>query len=353
MSTSRRKTRTCKVGKLKIGSDHPIAIQTMVTGQAKTTKAIIEEIKSVEGKGCDLIRIAIPNLEAAKAIPEIKEKISLPLVADIHFDPRLAVAALDYGADKIRINPGNFNDKSYLDKVIALAKTKKAAIRIGVNAGSLEKDLWDKYEGPVPDALVESALRWSSYLENKNFGNFIVALKSSRVPQMIDSYERFACQTDIPLHLGVTEAGPTLPGAVKSAIGIGTLLRKGIGDTIRVSILDTVEKEVEICRQILKSLGLYTKEPDIIACPTCARTEIDLPSLVEKVEKALSRVHKPITVSVMGCVVNGIGEAREADFAIAGGKNCGVLYYKGEIYKAKVTEDRLIPELLNLIQKKT
>lgn len=353
MSTQRRKTTACKVGDLIIGSGNPVVIQSMVTGKARNTKEIIAEIHSAEKAGCDLIRIAIPNLDAAKEIPEIKSKITIPLVADIHFDPRLAIASIDYGADKIRINPGNFFDKDYLDKVIKLAKEKKVAIRIGVNSGSLEKDLWEKYEGPTSDALVESALRWTNYLRERDFGNFVVALKSSRVPKMIEAYEKFASQTDIPLHLGVTEAGPTLPGSVKSAIGIGSLLSRGIGDTIRVSILDTVEKEVEVCKHILKSLGLYAKEPNIIACPTCGRIEIDLEKMLAKVEKALTHIKQPITVAVMGCAVNSVGEAKEADFAIAGGKNCGALYYKGEIYEARVPEDRLVEKLIDLINEKT
>lgn len=352
MAIARRKTRVCKVGELSLGSEFPIAIQTMTMSKTDDVEKVVEEIQTVENEGCDLIRLAIPNFEAAKALAKIKERVKMPLVADIHFDPRLALAALDYGADKIRINPGNFLDKTYLDKVIELAKEKKAAIRIGVNAGSLEKDLWEKYGAPTPDALVESALRWCKFVEDRGFTNFIVSLKSSRVPNMIEAYQKFAAQTDYPLHLGVTEAGPTLPGAIKSAVGIGTLLSQGIGDTIRVSIVDKIAKEVEVCKHLLKSLGLYSKEPDIVACPTCGRIEIDLEKMVEEVELALKDLKKPVRVSVMGCVVNAVGEAKESDFAIAGGKQRGALYYKGELYKANLLEKDLVPELLKLIHEK-
>lgn len=323
----------------------------MTMGKTENVKKCVAEIKTVEHEA-DLIRVAIPNFEAAKALTEIKRQIKIPLVADIHFDPRLAIAALDYGADKIRINPGNFFDKSYLDKVIELAKKKKAAIRIGVNAGSLEKDIWAKHGAPNADALVESALRWEKYFLDRGFLNFIVSLKSSRVPIMIEAYEKFAAKSDSPLHLGVTEAGPVFSGAIKSSIGIGALLAQGIGDTIRVSILDKITKEVEVCKEILKSLGLYGKEPDIVACPTCGRIEIDLEKMLAEVEKKLKGIKKPIRVSVMGCVVNSVGEAKESDFAIAGGKGCGALYYKGNLYKANVPEADLAAELLKLIKEK-
>lgn len=353
MAIIRRKTRVCTINALKIGSSCPIAIQTMAMGKTENISSVINEIKTAEVAGCDLVRVAVPGFEAAKAISKIKEKIAIPLVADIHFDPRLAIAALDFGADKIRINPGNFFDKSYLDKVIDLAKKKNAAIRIGVNAGSLEKDLWAKHGSPNADALVESAQRWEKYFFDRNFLNLIVSLKSSRVPVMIEAYEKFARISDSPLHLGVTEAGPTLPGAIKSAIGIGALLAQGIGDTIRVSILDSIEKEVEVCKYILKSLGLYSKEPDIVACPTCGRIEVDLEKMLKKVEKKLAGIKKPIRVSVMGCVVNAVGEAKESDFGIACGKGCGALYYKGDLYKTNIPEKDLVDELMRLIKAKT
>ncbi|MFA5792753.1 MAG: flavodoxin-dependent (E)-4-hydroxy-3-methylbut-2-enyl-diphosphate synthase [Candidatus Gracilibacteria bacterium] len=364
MQIPRRKTRTCLVGhganQVKIGSAYPVAIQTMTTAKTHDIHAVIKEIKTVQNSGCDLIRVAIPTLEDAKAIPLIKEKIAMPLVADIHFDPRLAIAAMEYGADKIRINPGNFLDLSALKQVVTLAKQKEVAIRIGVNAGSLEKDLWAKYGAPNADALTESAIRWVKFMEDLDFTNFVVSLKSSNVRTMIEAYQKFAEQDakihkteGIPLHLGVTEAGLLLPGAIKSAVGLGTLLSQGVGDTIRVSTVGSIADEVMVCREILKSLGLYSKEPNLIACPTCGRTEIDLPAMVKKVEKAIKHIKKPIRIAVMGCVVNGPGEAREADFALAGGKHSGALYYKGQLYKSGVPEKDLVKELIKLIEEKS
>ncbi len=353
MTIARRKTRTCTIGDVKIGSEHPIAIQTMTMGKTEDAQGVIKEILEVEALGCDIVRVTVPTFDAAKSLPLIKEKVHVPIVADIHFDPRMAIAALDYGADKIRINPGNFFDRSYLEKVILLAKKKNTAMRIGVNAGSLEKDLWAKHGAPTADALVESALRWVKFVEDLGFSNFDVSIKSERVPVMIDAYQKFAAAgNDVPLHLGVTHAGLLIPGAVKNALGIGTLLMQGIGDTIRASITDDITKEVEVCKSILKALGLYTKEPDIIACPTCGRIEVDLPKMVAQVEAATKHLKKPVRVAVMGCVVNSVGEAKESDFAIASGKHAGALYYKGELYKANVPEAELVPELLKLIEEK-
>lgn len=358
MSIPRRTTRTCTVGadparQVLIGSEHPVAIQTMCMSKTEDVDATVAEILTVQNLGCDIIRLAMPTLDAAKAIQLIKGRTKLPIVADIHFDPRLAIAALDYGADKIRINPGNFFDKSYLEKVIMLAAKKGAAMRIGVNAGSLEKDLWQKHGAPTAEALAESALRWVKFVEDLGFTNFVVSIKSERVPVMVEAYQRFAAAgNDVPLHLGVTHAGLLIPGTVKNALGIGTLLMQGIGDTIRASITDDIVKEVEVCKSILKSIGLYEKEPDIIACPTCGRIEVDLPKMVHEVEAALAHLKKPIRVAVMGCVVNSVGEAKESDFAIAGGKHAGALYYKGELYKANVPEADLVPELLKLIDEK-
>lgn len=340
------------VGSVGLGSDFPVAIQTMTMSKTEDVEAVVAEIKTVENEGCDLVRLAIPNLEAAQALAKIKERVNMPLSADIHFDPRLAMAALDYGADKIRINPGNFYDRAQLERVVGLAKEKGAAIRIGVNAGSLEKDLWAKYGAPTAEAMVESALRWEAFVKELGFFNFIVSIKSSRVPVMIEAYRRFAALSDAPMHLGVTEAGPTLPGAIKSAVGIGSLLADGIGDTLRVSIVDNIAKEVEVCKHILKSLGLYGKEPDIVACPTCGRIEVDLEKMVAEVELALKHIKKTIRVSVMGCVVNAVGEAKESDFGIACGKGAGALYYKGELYKANIPEAELVPELLKLIEER-
>ena len=319
---------------------------------AKTPEDIIEEIKTVENTGCEIIRISIPNEEAAKAIPQIKAATKMPIVADIHFNPNLAITALQNGADKIRINPGNFHDKSLLEKIIKLAKEKNAAIRIGINVGSLEKDLLEKHGHPTPEALVESALRWIKFVEDLGFQNFVVSIKSSDPQINTEANELLAAQTDVPLHIGVTEAGPLLPGVIKSAVSASALLQKGIGDTIRVSITAPIAKEVEAAKYILKSLGLYPHEPDIISCPTCARCEIDLPALVEQVQKATAHIKKPIRISVLGCAVNGPSEARESDFGIVGGKKFGAIYYKGEIYKAKVPEGKLLQEFLDLIEEK-
>jgi (E)-4-hydroxy-3-methylbut-2-enyl-diphosphate synthase len=352
MNKKRRTTRTCTVGSVKIGSEHPVAIQTMTMSKTHDVAAVLAEIKTVEDIGCDIIRVTVPNIEAAQALPAIKAGTHLPIVADIHFDPRMALAALDYGADKIRINPGNFFDKTYLKQVVALAKEKGAAMRIGVNAGSLEKDLWKKHGAPTADAMVESALRWVDFIEAEGFENFVVSIKSERVPVMIEAYQKFATHNNVPLHLGVTHAGTFVPGAVKNAIGIGTLLHQGIGDTIRASITDSIEKEVVVCKNILKALGLYGKEPDIIACPTCGRIEVDLETMVAEVEAALKHIKKPIRVAVMGCVVNAVGEAKESDYGIACGKEAGALYYKGDLFKANIPEAQLVTELLELINEK-
>lgn len=349
----RRQTRTCTIGKLKIGSEHPVAIQTMTMSKTHDVEAVLKEIEGLEEMGCDIIRVAVPDLAAAQAIPAIKAKTTMPVVADIHFDVRMATAALDYGADKIRINPGTFFDKEYLKKVIQQAKAQGAAMRIGVNAGSLEKDLWKKYGAPTAEAMVESALRWVDFVEEQGFYNFCVSIKSEQVPVMIEAYQRFAAAgNDVPLHLGVTHAGTFVPGTVKNSIGMGVLLSQGIGDTIRASITDSIDKEVEVCKNILKSLGLYSKEPDIIACPTCGRIEVDLEKMVAEVTAALKHIRKPIRVSVMGCVVNAVGEAKESDFGIACGKQAGALYYKGELYEANVPEAELVPALLKLIEEK-
>ena len=353
MTIQRRKTRTVTIGDLKIGSDHPVAIQTMTMSKTHDVEALLAEIEKIEPGVCDLIRVAIPNVEAAKAIPKIKERIDMPLVADIHFDVRMATAALDYGADKIRINPGTFFDKDYLKKVIKQAKEQNAAMRIGVNAGSLEKHLWKKYGAPTAEAMVESALNWVDFVEAEGFTNFCVSIKSERVPVMMEAYQRFAAAgNDVPLHLGVTHAGTFVPGTIKNSIGVGGLLAQGIGDTIRVSILDSIDKEVEVCKHILKALGLYGKEPDIIACPTCGRIEVNLEKMVAEVEAALKDLKKPIRVAVMGCVVNAVGEAKESDFGIACGKEAGALYYKGELFKANIPEADLVKELLQLIEDK-
>lgn len=366
---SRRKTRPVSIGGVKIGHEFPVAIQSMCSTKTENIEATVKQILELEAAGCDMIRVAVPSMEATHALGKIKEKIHTPLIADIHFDSRLALASLEYGADKIRINPGNVvsnfkpNEKlnsairakiENLEKIITLAKAKKACIRIGVNAGSLEQDLWDKHGAPTAAALAESALRWLKFFDDRDFRNTVISVKSSQVPTMIRAYELVAEQCDAPLHLGVTEAGPKFAGAVKSAVGFGVLLHQGIGDTIRTSLSDDPLHEIEACKEILKSLKLYNKEPDIVSCPTCGRIDIDLIPMVEKVKAMIAKegIKKPLRISVMGCVVNALGEAKEADFAIAGGRKQGNLYYKGELYKGNIPEEKLLEEFLQLIRKK-
>ncbi len=348
---SRRKTRTATIGAVKIGHEFPVAIQSMCSTKTENIEATVKQILELEAAGCDMIRVAVPTMEAAKALAKIKEKIRIPLIADIHFDPRLAIASLECGADKIRINPGNIVAN---EKILALAKEKKACIRLGVNAGSLEQDLWEKHGAPTAEALAESALRWLKFFDDRDFRNIVISVKSSQVPTTIRAYELVAAQCAAPLHLGVTEAGPKFAGSIKSAIGFGVLLNQGIGDTIRTSLSDDPIHEIEACKEILKALKLYGKEPDIVSCPTCGRIDIDLIPMVEKVKEMVARegIKKPLRISVMGCVVNALGEAKEADFAIAGGRKQGNLYYKGELYKGNIPEGKLLEEFLTLIREK-
>ncbi len=345
---TRRTTRVVNIGSVAIGGTNPIAIQSMCTTKTHDVKSTVKQILALEKVGCEIIRVTVPFPADAESIAAIKKKIHIPLVADIHFDYRMAIASMKNGADKIRINPGNIGKKEWVTEVIETAKKYKCAIRIGVNAGSLEKDLWAKYGRPEPAALVESAVRWVEFFEQHNFHNLVIALKSSNVPEMIESYERIAAQCDYPLHLGVTEAGTFVTGSVKSAIGIGTLLHKGIGDTIRVSLSEDPLEEIKVAKEILKSLHLYEKERTIIACPTCGRVEVDLIKLAHQVEEKTAYIKKPIKIAVMGCVVNGPGESREADYGIAAGRGCGIIYKKGVMVKT-VEEKQLLQELLAII----
>lgn len=367
---TRRKTRTATIGSLKLGHLYPVAMQSMCSTKTENVEATVKQILELEAADCDLIRVAVPSMKAAEALPAILEQIHIPLVADIHFDARLAIASMERGAHKIRINPGNivanFNPNERpthvtkgqietLEKIIATAKTKGTCIRIGVNAGSLEQDLWDKFGAPTSEAMVESAVRWLKFFEDRDCTNTVISLKSSQVPVMIGAYELMAEKCDVPFHLGVTEAGPTFEGSIKSAIGFGVLLHKGIGDTIRTSLSDAPIEEMKACKEILKALKFYTKEPDIVSCPTCGRIDIDLIPMVEQVKAMIAKegIKKDIRISVMGCVVNALGEAKEADFAIAGGRKQGNLYYKGELYKGNIPEDQLLEEFLKLIREKT
>jgi (E)-4-hydroxy-3-methylbut-2-enyl-diphosphate synthase len=332
------------IGGVQIGGDAPVVVQSMTSTDTRNVEATVRQIGALQEAGCEIVRAAVPDEEAALALKAIRERISLPLVADIHFDHRLALAAMESGADAIRINPGNMK-REKLPEVVRAAGERGIPIRVGINAGSLEKDLLDRYGGPVAEALVESALRNVRLLEDLGFTAIKVSLKSSDVPTMIEAYREISRLTDYPLHVGVTEAGTLLNSAVKSAIGIGTLLYEGIGDTIRVSVTGDPVPEVRIAYGILRALNIRAVGPDIIACPTCGRCEIDLLSVAEEVERRVAGMREPLKIAIMGCVVNGPGEAAEADIGIAGGKRAGMLFKKGKPVR-KVAEGDLVKALL-------
>ncbi len=323
----RRKTRKIYVGKVVIGGNAPIVVQSMCNTDTRNVQATVRQIKILTQAGCEIIRVAVPDMEAAKAVGKIKKGIHIPLVADIHFDYKLALECARQGVDKIRINPGNIGSIEKTEAVVKACKAKKIPIRIGINAGSLEKDLLEKF-GATPKAAVESALRHVRILEKLNFHDILISIKFSDVPRMVEGYRLLAKKVNYPLHLGVTEAGTTYVGTIKSSIGIGILLHERIGATIRVSLTADPVEEIRPGFEILKALGLRQYGPEIISCPTCGRTEIDLIGLAKKVEKALAGIEKPIKVAVMGCVVNGPGEAREADIGVAGGKKMGAIFVK-------------------------
>lgn len=341
----RKKTKEIKIGSVRIGGENPIAIQSMTNTDTKDVKKTVQQIKELESVGCDIVRVAVLDVDAAKAIEEIKKEIDIPIVADIHFDYRLALEAIKCGADKIRINPGNIGGDDKLKAVVAAAKEAGIPIRVGVNSGSLEKDILNKYGGVTADGIVESALKSVSLLEKCGFYNIVVSLKTTNVPLTIESYKIISEKIDYPLHVGITEAGTIFSGTIKSAVGIGTLLYMGIGDTIRVSLTGNPVEEVRVGKQILKSLELAKGGVEIISCPTCGRTKIDLIELAQKVEKATANINQDIKVAVMGCAVNGPGEAREADIGIAGGIGEGLIFKKGKIIK-KVPEDKLFDEFI-------
>ncbi len=346
----RRKTRKYRLGNTYIGGDSPILVQSMLNIPASDIERSVEQAKELAAAGCQVIRFAIPNEQALQLIEPIKNAVDVPLVADIHFDYRLAIGAAERGIDKIRINPGNIGDESRVKAVADICKRKQIPIRIGVNSGSLEKHILEKYGSPTPEAMVESALYHASLLEKFNFGDIVISIKSSDVNTMIAAYEIAAEKCDYPLHLGVTEAGTERMGIIKSAVGIGSLLTRGIGDTIRVSLSDEPVKEVFAAFDILKAIGLKNDCPYLISCPTCGRTKIDLIGLAKQVEERLRDCKKPIKVAVMGCVVNGPGEAREADIGIAGGDGCGLIFKKGQVLR-KVPENELLDELMKEIDK--
>ena len=345
-----RISKKIKLGDTYLGGGEPVLVQSMLNVPAEDIEGSVKQAKELEEAGCQIIRFAIPNEKALSLIEPIKKAVSVPLVADIHFDYLLALGAAERGIDKIRINPGNIGDESRVKAVADICNKKQIPIRIGVNSGSLEKEILAKYGSPTPEALVESAMFHASLLEKFDFSDIVISIKSSNVNTMIKAYELASERCDYPLHLGVTEAGTERMGIIKSSIGIGSLLAHGIGDTIRVSLTDNPVKEVYAAFDILKALGLKTDCPYLISCPTCGRTKIDLVSLAKQVEERLRDCKKPIKVAVMGCIVNGPGEAKEADIGIAGGDGCGLIFKKGEILR-KVKEDELLDELMKEIEK--
>lgn len=346
----RRKSRKIKLGNTTLGGDSPVLVQSMLNVPSTNIDGSVAQAKALAAAGCQVIRFAIPDEAALDLIEPIKNAVDVPLVADIHFNYRLALGAAQRGIDKIRINPGNIGSDDRVKAVADICREKQIPIRIGVNSGSLEKHILAKYGAPTPEAIVESAMYHAALLEKFDFNNIVISIKSSNVPTMIAAYEMAAQRCDYPLHLGVTEAGTERMGIIKSAAGIGSLLCHGIGDTIRVSLTDDPVKEVFAAMDILKAIGLKNDSPYLIACPTCGRTRIDLVGLAKQVEEKLRDVHKPIKVAVMGCVVNGPGEAREADIGIAGGDGEGLLFKKGQILR-KVPEDQLLTELMKEIDK--
>ncbi len=345
-----KKTRTVFAGNLPIGGGSKISVQSMLNIPSTDVAGSVRQAVALEKAGCDIIRAAIPNMEAVKLIPAIKSAVQIPLVADIHFDYRLALESVAAGIDKIRINPGNIGSDDRVKAVADACRAKNIPIRIGVNSGSLEKEILTKYGSPTPEALVESALYHASLLEKFDFNDIVLSIKSSNVDTMIRAYELAAERCDYPLHLGVTESGTERMGIIKSAIGIGSLLQRGIGDTIRVSLTADPVKEVAAGFDILKALGLNSEGVQFISCPTCGRTRIDLIGIANEVEKRLSGCKKNIKVAVMGCAVNGPGEAREADIGIAGGDGVGLVFKNGEIIR-KVPENKLIETLMEEIDK--
>ena len=340
----RRITKTVQIGDRVIGGGNPILIQSMTNTKTENVAATVEQIRRLTAVGCDIIRCAVPTMEAAEAIKEIKKQISIPLVADIHFDYRLAIAAIENGADKIRINPGNIGSEDRVKSVVDAAKERNIPIRVGVNSGSLEKDLVEKYHGVTAEGIVESALDKVKRIEDMGYDNLVISIKSSDVLMCVKAHELIADQTAHPLHVGITEAGTIISGNIKSAIGLGLILNQGIGDTIRVSLTGDPLEEIKSAKLILRTLGIRKGGVEVVSCPTCGRTRIDLIRLANRVENMVAEYPLDIKVAVMGCVVNGPGEAKEADIGVAGGVGEGLIIKHGEIYK-KVPEEELLPAL--------
>ena len=340
----REHTKVIKIGDRVIGGGNPVLIQSMTNTKTEDVRATVKQIQELAAAGCDIIRCAVPTFEAAKALAEIKKEISIPLVADIHFDYRLAIAAIENGADKIRINPGNIGSRSRVQAVVDAAKERQIPIRVGVNSGSLEKELVEKYHGVTAEGIVESALDKVHLIEDMGYDQLVISIKSSDVLMCARAHELIAEKTDYPLHVGITEAGTLFSGNIKSAVGLGIILYQGIGDTIRVSLTGDPLEEVRSAKRILKTLGLKKGGIEVVSCPTCGRTQIDLIGLANRVERMVEDIPLDIKVAVMGCVVNGPGEAKEADIGIAGGVGTGLLIKKGEIVK-KLPEDELLEAL--------
>ena len=357
MEISRKKTRQITLGTVKIGGGAPVAVQSMCTTDTRDPKATLDQIRKLGQAGCEIVRLAVPDEDAAKAIGKIRQGTELPLVADIHFDYRLALEAVKQGVDGLRINPGNIGGKDKVSEVVSACKDKGVPIRIGVNAGSLEKHLLEKYGHPTPEAIVESAFGHIRILEDLNYTAIKVSLKASDVLTTVAAYRLFSQKSDYPLHIGISEAGTLFSGTIKSSVGLGILLSEGIGDTMRVSLTADPVEEVRVAYEILKSLKVRQRGVNIISCPTCGRTEINIIGLAQEVEERLAHIKEPITVAVMGCVVNGPGEAREADVGIAGGKGIGLLFKHGEIitkFNESELADVLVKEVEDLVrQQKT
>jgi (E)-4-hydroxy-3-methylbut-2-enyl-diphosphate synthase len=350
MHISRKSTRTLSVGQVGIGGDNPVRVQSMTNTDTRDVDATLAQISSLTEAGCEIVRLAVLDEEAATCLHAIKEQTDIPLIADIHFDHRLAILSMEAGVDGLRINPGNIGGKDHVDLVVDAAKANNVPIRIGVNSGSVEKDLLKKFGAPTPEAMVESAMHHVRLLEDRGFYATKISLKSSSVLSTIDAYRLMSEKVDYPLHIGVTEAGTPLRGAVKSGVGLGILLAQGIGDTLRVSLTGDPVEEMLVAWEILRSLGLRQRGPEIVSCPTCGRTEVDLIGLATAVEKRLMHVKDIFTVAVMGCVVNGPGEAKEADIGIAGGRDCGIIFRKGKVVRNVKGESNLIPEFLQELE---
>jgi len=349
MGETTEMTRQISVGGVLIGGGAPVAVQSMTKTDTRNVEATVQQIKALQERGCEIVRIAVPDNDAADGLGSIVALSVLPVIADIHFDWRLALRSVEAGVNGLRINPGNIGSAKKVHEVVSVCKERSIPIRIGVNAGSLEKDLLKKYGHPTPEAIVESAERHIELLEAQDFFDIKVSLKGSNIPLTVEAYRLFHRRHDYPLHIGISEAGPGMRGVVKSAVGLGILLYEGIGDTIRVSLTGPPEDEVDVAYEILKATGVRKKGPDIVSCPTCGRCNINIMELAGEVDQRLKKIHSTITVAVMGCVVNGPGEAREADYGIAGGKGEGLVFRKGEVVK-KVKETSLLDELFRMIE---